>query len=641
MFQSHQLPTDFRQMSNLCEISRPARYRHTLNMVFPVFFKKNRSCACRLSTIQYLRSHKSRQIISMANQTPPPSYFVVHLSDLHFREDDDVDTEELRNRIPGDLADFLKVKESEGEGKLACIIISGDFYDQGPKSKDGALKSSVNESIRVWMRKLCKETGISTSQVLVCPGNHDLDAEARKGCHNSGRWLYDPVEAHQLIADPSHFKECKCAYSEYLNLMQSCEVAQTADGQSYLYGKYEFDNIRLRIIIANSSWHCCHRPEGDQPHDHGNMLTGHSILRSDTFENSAKENGFFNIGVVHHGSDFLHPLDKYPFSPYHGGYYLLKKDAHLILSGHEHPDNPYANKNNRNIDDEYFEAYEFTSGALFFNLPSPDAKTKEYEVRNPFFQVFSINRSNNKIKHYYIKYPYDDKSKWPIIDDPKKGAKAKTGLIIPEKKSIGRARTITTVNRLNTKELISDAKHYHDYALENTCRPFEEVGLYDKTTLRNREQEKSIRFDYFDSAVQFSYIGSGEPQNGIRACHIEIMPINVIENFDQISFSKAWRPVVERLKQFNNKHVLPFGAKRKDTTIVIVTYDVFYERITGIQDEKIVKEYTKYQTNMLNKFRETLLLYRITIPVDVNILYSPGIGMARGYPDQDKHGPFP
>jgi DNA repair exonuclease SbcCD nuclease subunit len=91
---------------------------------------------------------------------------LLHLSDIHFRRgvagtamDPDLT---LRNEI------ILDVEKMCGQlGKVDAVLLSGDIaYSGHAEEYQFALR---------WLEQLCNICGCSTSNVFMCPGNHDVD----------------------------------------------------------------------------------------------------------------------------------------------------------------------------------------------------------------------------------------------------------------------------------------------------------------------------------------------------------------------------------------------------------------------------------------------------------------------------------
>src|SRR5438132_1111395 len=95
-----------------------------------------------------------------------PDVVFVHLSDIHFRKDrtgdaHDEDTS-LRNELERDLR-RLRAKLPRVDG----VFVSGDIAFGG--------KPEEYEYASAWLATVCESLGCDETDVLVVPGNHDVD----------------------------------------------------------------------------------------------------------------------------------------------------------------------------------------------------------------------------------------------------------------------------------------------------------------------------------------------------------------------------------------------------------------------------------------------------------------------------------
>jgi hypothetical protein len=102
----------------------------------------------------------------------------VHLSDIHFRRDrvgtiHDPDSM-LRESIETDLR-----RLSPDLGKVAGIIITGDVAWSGHKAEYGFA--------RAWVRRIAGHLDCSLDNIMVTPGNHDVDRNAVRGRDGRGK----------------------------------------------------------------------------------------------------------------------------------------------------------------------------------------------------------------------------------------------------------------------------------------------------------------------------------------------------------------------------------------------------------------------------------------------------------------------
>jgi hypothetical protein len=96
---------------------------------------------------------------------------IAHLSDIHFRDDTTQighdANENMREDIILDLIGLTKEY-----GRLDALIISGDIAFSG---KEIEFKTARN-----WFHELLDRTNSKNAEIIVCPGNHDVDREEFK-----------------------------------------------------------------------------------------------------------------------------------------------------------------------------------------------------------------------------------------------------------------------------------------------------------------------------------------------------------------------------------------------------------------------------------------------------------------------------
>src|ERR1044071_2673861 len=98
-----------------------------------------------------------------------PDLAFIHLSDIHFRKGrvGDVHDEDrlLRHELQIDLR-RLRVRVPQIHG----LIVSGDIAFSG--------KSEEYEYAESWLSSITEDVGITKENVMVTPGNHDVDRAA-------------------------------------------------------------------------------------------------------------------------------------------------------------------------------------------------------------------------------------------------------------------------------------------------------------------------------------------------------------------------------------------------------------------------------------------------------------------------------
>lgn len=91
---------------------------------------------------------------------------IAHLSDIHFKDETTQighdANESMREDVILDLIELCKEY-----GSLHALIVSGDIAFSG--------KEAEFKSARQWFHELLDRTNSPTAEIIVCPGNHDVD----------------------------------------------------------------------------------------------------------------------------------------------------------------------------------------------------------------------------------------------------------------------------------------------------------------------------------------------------------------------------------------------------------------------------------------------------------------------------------
>ena len=99
----------------------------------------------------------------------------LHLSDIHYMVDPDTD------RVRNTVLDKLRGLCSNQDNSINCVVITGDFFQQGQYLSNGL---NARHSCISFLREVCEICLPSSlrdnwkDHVIFCPGNHDIDRAA-------------------------------------------------------------------------------------------------------------------------------------------------------------------------------------------------------------------------------------------------------------------------------------------------------------------------------------------------------------------------------------------------------------------------------------------------------------------------------
>ena len=197
---------------------------------------------------------RGHQIVySTASYTPPPPQRnILHLSDLHFG------TEEDAHNWYGILAEDLRLE-------LKCthvdaLVISGDVANFSTEKEYTAAK--------LFLDKVCKEFQVEQSQVVITPGNHDLNWKLSKKAYrpiwrdeyqgpplSDGNYI-DIDDNTMAIRDEDQYK---LRFEYFSNFYKSVKGEPYPLEYEKQYSLHHFPGLNLIVLALNSAWRLDHR----------------------------------------------------------------------------------------------------------------------------------------------------------------------------------------------------------------------------------------------------------------------------------------------------------------------------------------------------------------------------------------------
>jgi hypothetical protein len=243
----------------------------------------------------------------------------VHLSDIHFSNrgakfgfDPD---RELRNRV---LQDIATMKECLGPA--TAVLVTGDVAYAGQRAE--------YEDAARWLDSICDAAGCDRKEVLVCPGNHDIDRSVIKNNflikdgHDAVRRLDNPYDRQRALEERLCQADARSLFyaplAAYNDFAERYQCSFFADEKDFVWGR-DFrlnDGSTLRIRGLNSA-----------------LLSGladreGALYLGPRAYTLSKQAGVEYLTMSHHPPNWL--LDKREAET------ALDGDARLHLFGHEH-----------------------------------------------------------------------------------------------------------------------------------------------------------------------------------------------------------------------------------------------------------------------------------------------------------------
>ncbi|MDC2861588.1 STAND family AAA ATPase [Delftia sp. DT-2] len=313
---------------------------------------------------------------------------LLHLSDIHIKKSSDailVRAESIAS------ATFPRLPEVH----TVAIVVSGDIAYSG-KAEEYKLAVTFIEKIKA---EICKEVPRIQIEVFVCPGNHDCDFtlhdDTRDAVLAKIRSLEGADPSISLIKTASsvtnEFFEFRAQISNYTWNHEDRLSWQTTIG---------IKNHRVGFRCLNVAW------MSELREKQGTLVYPSSAVKPFGFD----ERTDLSVTLLHHPFNWLGQ------STYRSFQAAVRRESHLIFTGHEHFQNVVETNDLRSSSSVSIEGgvlhEESTPDLSTFNIVIVDLSTKQY-----LMELFSWNGS-----HYH---PQADDGEWGSLRAlPSKGRPA-------------------------------------------------------------------------------------------------------------------------------------------------------------------------------------------------------------------------
>ena len=314
----------------------------------------------------------------------------VHLSDLHFHNDDGFTQKKMKSEL---LNTLKEVKE------VNALIISGDFR----YAKSGS--TTVDEPVK-YIKELAFSLGIETKAIYCLPGNHDLDrstkrsilvegltgdGKEKKGCYSLQNGKFDESILMDLLA----------GFTYYHKIEEELHNNNIATEHNNIHRLIKLPECNLLLLNTSILAHC--------DLDRGNLLLGICYLQDLLDDlNTTKP----TIMVGHHGHSFLEREEAKAIQPL-----LAQKGVSIYLCGHEH--------------DLFYESVwdninQFTSGCIWAQGTTNIESAGFYmgEIDDNMATMTAYEWRNKE--HSWVKSPLSPKK---IVANPMLSKKAKKSIM--------------------------------------------------------------------------------------------------------------------------------------------------------------------------------------------------------------------
>lgn len=239
------------------------------------------------------------------------SVTILHVSDFHFRDKTQWSAEPILEK----LLDRLRERRESGV-RVDLIAVTGDIAYSG--------KASEYAIARQFFMRLCDETGVDLSKLLIVPGNHDV---CRDDVGPTARMIHENLLKQQ---DPGQMIEDFKRDGQWATLLRPLsnyvEFLKSMPGLSYAAEpwwskQFDFDGTIVWVGGLCSSW--MSKSDGEQ----GQLLLGAGSTHSVVPHPSAAID--IKIALLHHPLSWIRAEDSESKE-------TIKSAFDVVLHGHTH-----------------------------------------------------------------------------------------------------------------------------------------------------------------------------------------------------------------------------------------------------------------------------------------------------------------
>lgn len=248
------------------------------------------------------------------------SITLLHISDLQFGRhhrfgnlaagDPNADLETLFTRLHDGLKDRVLKKNVRPE----VIVVSGDLAEQGQRSEfDDARDFLVN---------LCAELDVPRSNVILVPGNHDVNWKFSEAYFNE-------CEGDEGEPKAPYWRKWECYTRMFREFFQDDAPSTFTEKEPWSF--WEIEDLKLAVAGLNSTMAESHRDE-----DHYGLVGDPQLRDMAKRLEDYEERGWFRLGVVHHNVSRASINDDENLRDADRLGELLAPSLNLLLHGHTH-----------------------------------------------------------------------------------------------------------------------------------------------------------------------------------------------------------------------------------------------------------------------------------------------------------------
>jgi predicted MPP superfamily phosphohydrolase len=307
------------------------------------------------------------------------SKHILHISDLHLEDFKPKDKEIIKSRFQErNFEDKFFSKLKKSGVKLDYVIITGDLANIGTKED--------YEVVNKFLSKFTLELKIDKENILICPGNHDINWQKSKlAFHsNAAKSLKNSKDDLNENESYKHHKEKFEDFIEFYNNFYSSDNLKF-DPEVSVFRSFNIsiDDAEIQFCMINSCWMESHFK--DNHHGYVNHASFESFLKT-------QDESILKVALLHHVPIVMNDTKSIKNWDEEIKYLCNKHNVRLFLFGHQHISQVNKIKEGEN------EFLQLSVGALGKN---------EIGVQNTFNLLsFSYNDENSLLEVSKTPYQY-------------------------------------------------------------------------------------------------------------------------------------------------------------------------------------------------------------------------------------------
>lgn len=249
----------------------------------------------------------------------------LHLSDWHHGAEgvagvENFDRQVILDALIADITDRRTIDRRLAE--INFVVFSGDLSFSG---KEGQFAAARTE----FLDRILAAVQVDRSQLIIVPGNHDIDRDAIAGLPHNLRTPFQSEAAVQTALNDENRPELLRPFHAFAEFARDYTGAMRPDYADV--HKVTVDGVRVALVGLNSSLMCGkHRDESGQVADYGFLIVGEPQVYEALQEASGAD---LTISVLHHPFDALTPFDRGRVEG------RLVRDSDFVLHGDIHVPN--------------------------------------------------------------------------------------------------------------------------------------------------------------------------------------------------------------------------------------------------------------------------------------------------------------